>query len=57
MEEKSGKVVSVFIEKYIRPAISEIEEIQLTTLEQITLTWEEQEIIISGAGATYQIKR
>lgn len=57
MEEKSGEVVSVFIEKYIRPAISEIEEIQLRTLEQITLTWEEQNIMISGAGATYQIKR
>lgn len=57
MEEKSGKVISVFIEKYIRPAISEIEEIQLTTLEQITLTWEEQEIVISGAGKIYQIKR
>lgn len=57
MEEKSGEVISVFIEKYIRPAISEIEEIQLTTLEQVTLTWEEQEIIISGAGMTYQIKR
>ncbi|MDI1277274.1 hypothetical protein [Methylobacter sp.] len=57
MEEKSGEVVSVFIEKYIRPAISEIEEIHLATLEQITLTWEEQKIIISGAGATYQIKR
>jgi len=57
MEEKSGEVVSVFIEKYIRPAISEIEEIRLVTLEQITLTWEEQKIVISGAGATYQIKR
>ncbi|MEN9374373.1 MAG: hypothetical protein RIR79_1925 [Pseudomonadota bacterium] len=57
MEEKSGEVVSVFIEKYIRPVISEIEDIQLTTLEQITLTWEEQEIVISGSGSTYEIKR
>jgi len=57
MKEKSGEVVSVFIEKYIRPVISEIEDIQLTTLEQVTLTWEEQEIVISGSGSTYQIKR
>lgn len=57
MEEKSGDVVSVFIEKYIRPAISEIEDIQLATLEQVTLSWEEQKIIISGAGTSYQIKR
>lgn len=52
MKEKSGEVVSVFIEKYIRPVISEIEDIQLTTLEQVTLTWEEQEIVISGSGST-----
>ena len=57
MEDKSGEVVSVFIEKYIRPVISEIEDIQLTTLEQVTLTWEDQEILISGSGSTYQIKR
>lgn len=57
MEGKSGEVISVFIEKYIRPAISKIEEIQLTTLEKVTLTWNKQEIIISGVGATYQIKR
>lgn len=57
MENKSGDVVSVFIEKYIRPAISEIEDIQLETLEQVTLSWEEQQIIISGVGSTYQIRR
>jgi hypothetical protein len=57
MEGKSGEVISVFIEKYIRPAISKIEEIQLTTLEQVTLTWNKQEILISGVGTTYQIKR
>lgn len=57
MEEKSGEVVSIFIEKYIRPAISEIEDIQLATLEQITLTWEEQQIVISGGGSVYQIQR
>jgi hypothetical protein len=57
MEGKSGEVISVFIEKYIRPAISEIEGIQLRTLEQISLTWNEQEILISGAHSTYQIKR
>ena len=57
MEEKAGEVVSVFIEKYIRPAISEIENVQHVTLEEVTLTWEEGEIVISGAGATYLIKR
>jgi hypothetical protein len=57
MENKSGDVVSVFIEKYIRPAISEIEGIQLETLEQVTLSWEEQQIIISGVGSSYQIRR
>lgn len=57
MEDKSGNVVSVFIKKYIRPAISEIEDIQLATLEQVTLSWEEQQIIISSSGNFYQIKR
>lgn len=57
MKEKSGDVISVFIEKYIRPAISEIENIQLSTLEQLTLSWEDQQIIIAGIGSSYQIKR
>lgn len=57
IKEKSGDVISVFVEKYIRTAISEIEDIQPATLEEITLSWEEQEIVISGKDAIYQIKR
>ena len=57
MEKKSGRVVSVFVEKYIRPAILEVENIQLATLEQVTLAWEEEKIVISGMGAIYQIMR
>ncbi len=54
---KSGQVVSVFLEKYIRPAISEIENFQLSTPEQVTLACTEREIVISGMGATYRIRR
>lgn len=57
MENQSGDVISIFIDKYIRPAISKIENINITTLEKITLSWEEKQIIISGADSVYQIKR
>lgn len=57
MEEEAGDVVSVFIEKYIRPAIQGIEEIKIELPEEIRLKWSEQGIEVSGKNSSYVISR
>jgi len=51
MEERAGDIVSVFIENYIRPAISEIEGVEIASLRTIQLSWTDAEIVISGGSA------
>ncbi len=57
MEQEAGKVVSVFIEKYIKPAIQGIEEIEIGYPKSISLRWSDQEIEISDGASSYIINR
>jgi len=57
MEQEAGVVISVFIEKYIKPAIQGIEEIEIEYPKSINLAWSDQEIEISDGTASYVIKR
>lgn len=57
MEQEAGEVMSVFIEKYIKPAIQGIEEIEIVYPKSINLAWSDQEIEISDGAASYVIKR
>lgn len=57
MEQEAGDVVSIFIEKYIRPAIQGIEEIEVTLPRSISLTWTDQTIEISDTSNSYVINR
>jgi len=57
MEQEAGKVISVFIEKYIKPAIQGIEAIEIEYPKSISLAWSDQEIEISDGAASYLIKR
>ncbi|MET0029842.1 MAG: hypothetical protein ABW101_19585 [Candidatus Thiodiazotropha sp.] len=57
MEQEAGAVISVFIEKYIKPAIQGIEEIEIEYPSSINLNWSDQEIQISDGAASYIIKR
>ncbi len=57
MEQEAGEVISVFIEKYIKPAIQGIEEIEIEYPKSINLAWSDQEIEISDGAASYVIKR
>ncbi len=57
MEEEAGDVVSVFIEKYIKPAIQGIEEVEIPQLESIILSWTEGDIKIRGGNQDYVIER
>lgn len=57
MESEAGAVVSVFIEKYIKPAIQGIEEIDLPLLNSINLNWGEDVVVISSGPNSYVINR
>lgn len=57
MEQEAGNVVSVFIEKYIKPAIQGIEEIEIDYPKAISLRWSDQEIEISDGASSYIINR
>jgi len=57
MEQEAGEVVSVFIENYIKPAIQDIEEVEMPVLQSINLSWSEQTIEISSAESSYRVNR
>lgn len=57
MEQEAGEVISVFIERYIKPSIQGIEEVEIEYPISINLLWSDQEIKISDGAASYIIKR
>ncbi|MBV2163531.1 MAG: hypothetical protein KUL80_04580 [Comamonas sp.] len=57
MEQEAGAVVSVFIEKYIKPAIQGIEEVQIDYPKSLNLRWSDQTIEISNEMASYVVRR
>lgn len=57
MEEEAGNVVSVFIENYIKPAIQDIEEVEIPVLQSINLSWSEETIEISSEENSYVVNR
>ncbi|EJY5651580.1 hypothetical protein OGN88_001737 [Vibrio cholerae] len=57
MEQEAGDVVSVFIEKYIKPAIQGIEEVEIEYPKSLNLRWSDQTIEISDEAASYVIQR
>ncbi len=57
MEEQAGSVISVFIEKYIKPAIKDIESVDVTELQSLSLSWNAEQIIISTEDDIYFINR
>lgn len=57
MENKAGEIISVFIDKYIKPAILDIEEVTIPPLQSINLKWSQESIEISTDESTYEIKR
>jgi len=57
IEKEAGSVVSVFIDKYIKPAIQEVEAVDIPMLETITLNWTKQSVEISSSQSSYIIER
>ncbi len=57
MENEAGDVISVFIEKYIKPVIQGVEDIDLPLLKPINLNWRENNVEISSDQHSYVIDR
>jgi hypothetical protein len=57
MENEAGAVISVFIEKYIKPAIQGVEGVDLPLLNSIHLNWGEETVEISSGQNSYVINR
>ncbi|MDY7020546.1 MAG: DNA cytosine methyltransferase, partial [Cyanobacteriota bacterium] len=57
MKEQAGTIVSVFINQYIKPAIQDIESIDTTELQSLSLTWDSNQVVISIGSDRYRINR
>ena len=57
MEQQAGSVISVFIEKYIKPAIQDIESVNITDIQSLTLSWHDDQMVISNSENKYSIDR
>jgi hypothetical protein len=57
MEEQAGSIISVFIEKYIKPAIQDIESVSIMHPQSLTLSWTNNKIVISSGENTYSTDR
>jgi hypothetical protein len=57
MQERGGKIMSVFIEQYIKPAIQRVEDVEIQFPQKISLEWCRDQILISNESAGYNIFR
>src|ERR1035441_2423966 len=57
MESKAGKTMSVFLERYIRPPLTEMAKYEDALPEDIQLSWSRHEIHIQGKKASIRIPR
>lgn len=57
LEEKSGAIMSRFIDNYIKPPLETINIFNTSALSTITLSWDNESIIIEGDNQQYRIER
>jgi hypothetical protein len=57
LEEKAGKIMSHFIDNYIKPPLKTINAFDTSKLSSIKLTWDKDKIIIQGDNNSYPIDR
>jgi hypothetical protein len=57
MEQQAGTVISKFIEKYIKPAVQDIESVNITDIQSLTLSWIDNKLVISNGQNSYTIDR
>ncbi len=57
MDSKAGKTMAVFLERYIRPPLTEMATHEDTGPEPIQLSWSPDEILIRGSNGSIRIPR
>jgi hypothetical protein len=57
MDSKAGKTMAVFLERYIRPPLTEMAKHEDAKPEDIQLSWTQNEILIQGLKANIRIPR
>lgn len=57
VETKAGECMSTFIEKYLRPILTQMTTYDDVLPSPITLTWESDSIGISSEGGEFKIQR
>jgi hypothetical protein len=57
MEQQAGNVMSIFIEKYIKPAIKLVDALEIKLPQKISLEWHGDSILISNGSVHYSISR
>jgi hypothetical protein len=57
MESKAGKTMAVFLERYIRPSLTEMAKHEDVGPETIQLSWTRDEIRVQGTNANIRIPR
>ena len=57
MDSKAGKIMAVFLERYIRPPLTEMAKYEEAKPETIQLSWTKDEIRVQGTKASIRIPR
>ena len=57
MAREAGEVMSVFIDRFIKPAIYEIENVDFSNLQPISLNWSKDVVEIRSPSAVYRVGR
>lgn len=57
MEQQAGAIMSVFLEKYIRPPLASVADLEEYEIESIHLSWSQDSILLETSNARYEISR
>ena len=57
INEKSGEILSIFVQKYIRPPIESIEGLHQNTPPDLYLQWRDNSVLIKSPSSEYLIER
>lgn len=57
MEKQAGEVMSVYVEKYIKPAIKLVDDLEIALPQKISLEWHDDSIKITNETVSYTIFR
>ena len=57
MDSKAGTTMAVFLERYIRPPLTEMAKYEEAKPEAIQLSWTKDEIHVQGTKANIRVQR